>query len=64
MSADANEHPDPQPPAEAPHYLGHRERLRERFRRAGPDALNDYELLEMLLSAACRAATSSRWPRP
>src|SRR6185312_14883874 len=34
---------------QAPHYLGHRERLRERFRIAGADALNDYELLEMLL---------------
>jgi DNA repair protein RadC len=36
-------------PAEAPHYHGHRTRLRERFRRAGPDALSDYELLEMVL---------------
>ena len=35
--------------AATPHYLGHRERLRERFRVAGPNALNDYELLEMLL---------------
>lgn len=32
-----------------PHYLGHRERLRERFRIAGAAALADYELLEMLL---------------
>ncbi len=31
-----------------PHYLGHRERLRERFSAAG-DALADYELLELLL---------------
>lgn len=30
-----------------PHYLGHRERLRRRFREAGPDALPDYELLEL-----------------
>ena len=35
--------------AEPPHYHGHRERLRERFRSAGPDALSDYELLEMVL---------------
>ncbi len=35
-----------------PHYLGHRERLRERFREAGPDALADYELLEMVLFRA------------
>jgi DNA repair protein RadC len=37
---------------EAPHYLGHRERLRERFHGAGPDALSDYELLEMVLFTA------------
>jgi len=34
-----------------PHYLGHRARLRERF-RAGADALPDYELIELLLFAA------------
>jgi DNA repair protein RadC len=34
-----------------PHYLGHRERLRQRFREA-PDALPDYELLEMILFRA------------
>jgi DNA repair protein RadC len=38
--------------AEAPHYHGHRERLRERFRDAGPDALSDYELLELVLFRA------------
>ena len=32
-----------------PHYHGHRERLRDRFRKAGPGALADYELLELLL---------------
>jgi DNA repair protein RadC len=37
---------------ETPHYHGHRERLRERFRNAGPDALSDYELLEMALFPA------------
>ena len=36
-------------PAETPHYHGHRMRLRERFHSAGPDALSDYELLEMVL---------------
>jgi DNA repair protein RadC len=40
------------PPAETPHYHGHRERLRERFYHSGPDALSDYELLEMALFAA------------
>jgi DNA repair protein RadC len=38
--------------ADAPHYHGHRERLRGRFRKAGPDALSDYELLELLLFRA------------
>ncbi|MEI2383949.1 DNA repair protein RadC [Breoghania sp. JC706] len=32
-----------------PHYLGHRQRLRARFRERGATALEDYELLEMLL---------------
>jgi len=52
MPADANERPDQPEPAEAPHYHGHRERLRERFHGAGPDALSDYELLEMVLFTA------------
>src|SRR3979490_3558863 len=44
---------EPQDPStETPHYHGHRERLRERFYSAGPDALSDYELLEMALFAA------------
>ena len=38
--------------AEAPHYHGHRERLRERFREVGADALSDYELLELVLFRA------------
>jgi DNA repair protein RadC len=37
---------------ESPHYYGHRERLRERFRGAGSDAVTDYELLELLLFRA------------
>src|SRR5246127_1873376 len=44
--------PPPDAPADDPHYLGHRERLRERFYGAGPDALGDYELLELALFAA------------
>ena len=36
-------------PDARPHYLGHRERLRERFATAGHAALPDYELLELLL---------------
>jgi DNA repair protein RadC len=37
-----------------PHFLGHRERLRERFREGGSDALPDYELLEMVLFRAIK----------
>ncbi len=33
----------------APHWHGHRDRLRKRFDESGPDALADYELLELLL---------------
>ena len=44
--------PPPDESAEKPHYHGHRERLRERFHSAGPDALSDYELLEMALFPA------------
>ncbi len=42
----------PEQATETPHYHGHRERLRERFHAAGPDALSDYELLEMVLFTA------------
>ena len=38
--------------SEKPHYLGHRKRLRERFMKAGGEALPDYELLELLLALA------------
>ena len=44
-----------------PHYLGHRQRLRQRFREAGPDALSDYELLELILFRVIpRADTKAR----
>src|SRR5215813_6182623 len=35
-----------------PHYHGHRERLRGRFRQAGAEAVSDYELLELVLFRA------------
>src|ERR1700722_16986979 len=35
-----------------PHYLGHRERLRGRLRDAGPEAIADYELVELVLFRA------------
>jgi len=37
-----------------PHYHGHRDRLRERFAKGGPDALADYELLELYLFNSIR----------
>jgi DNA repair protein RadC len=37
---------------EKPDYHGHRKRLRERFLEGGPDALPDYELLELILFQA------------
>jgi DNA repair protein RadC len=56
MSSETSEGPDQKPSkpahAEPPHYHGHRQRLRERFRSAGAAALSDYELLEMVLFAA------------
>lgn len=38
--------------AAKPHYLGHRERLRKRFREGGGESLPDYELLELVLFRA------------
>lgn len=35
-----------------PDYLGHRKRLRERFRRGGIEGFHDYEILELLLTYA------------
>ncbi len=37
---------------EPPHYLGHRERLRQRFLAGGAEAMPDYELMELTLFAA------------
>ncbi|HEY9213277.1 MAG TPA: hypothetical protein VIQ29_10545, partial [Ancylobacter sp.] len=53
--------PDEVPPLSgleesAPHFMGHRERLRERFRSAGGEALPDYELLELVLFRAVARA--------
>jgi DNA repair protein RadC len=38
--------------APIPEHTGHRQRLRERFRQGGADALPDYELLELVLFRA------------
>jgi DNA repair protein RadC len=40
--------------AAVPTYLGHRERLRDRFTTGGADAMPDYELLEMVLFRAIK----------
>ncbi|MET0676207.1 MAG: DNA repair protein RadC [Bradyrhizobium sp.] len=40
--------PSPEPSSETPHYHGHR----ERFHASGPEALSDYELLELALFPA------------
>jgi len=34
------------------HHLGHRQRLRERFRKSGLDGFADYEVVELLLTLA------------
>ena len=41
--------PETDSAAPPPHYLGHRERLRERFAQLGGDAFSDAELLELVL---------------
>ncbi len=49
------------PKPSKPHQSGHRDRLRQRFRTAGPAALAEYELLELLLFRSIpRADTKAR----
>jgi len=43
---------DPAPVIEKPHWLGHRERLRQKLLSAGPEALAEYEMLELVLMQA------------
>ncbi|MBU0799754.1 MAG: DNA repair protein RadC [Alphaproteobacteria bacterium] len=43
---------DPATKDDTPHYHGHRDRLRQRFLQGGPDALPDYEMLELVLFMA------------
>lgn len=58
MGADLFDEGDPQPTVPSStsrppdHRHGHRQRLRERFLAGGPDALPDYELLELVLFRA------------
>jgi DNA repair protein RadC len=44
--------PEPGMAEAPPHYHGHRERLRGRFREVGAEALADYEMLELVLFRA------------
>jgi DNA repair protein RadC len=41
-----------EPSEPAPHYHGHRQRLRERFLAVGGEKMADYELLELVLTLA------------
>lgn len=43
---------DPAAAEAAPHYLGHRQRLRERLLSIGGEQMQDYELLELVLILA------------
>jgi DNA repair protein RadC len=49
MSKGEKPSPDGLGEAAVPHYLGHRERARQKFLAVGADALADYELLELVL---------------
>ena len=46
---------------DADHRSGHRQRLKDRFVSGGPEALPDYELLELVLFNS-RRDTPSPWP--
>ena len=52
MGSDQDAKQPAAPAAQAPHYLGHRERLRERFLEGGSTAIAEYELLELILFRA------------
>jgi DNA repair protein RadC len=49
---DSNEKGAKSAKSDKPHYYGHRQRLRNRFLQGGSRALQDYELLELLLTFA------------
>ena len=46
------EPPESASPEPAPHHLGHRQRLRDRFLAVGGEKMPDYELLELVLMLA------------
>src|ERR1700730_14864274 len=47
----------------SPHYHGHRERLRTRFRDGGGNALTHYRLIELVLFRAVPRRDGRRLPR-
>ncbi len=44
--------PGADPSVDTPHHIGHRQRLRDRFLKAGGEGIADYELLELILFRA------------
>ena len=52
MTSQDNADSDNAGAAEQPHYIGHRQRLRERFMADAGAAMPDYELLELILFSA------------
>ena len=42
----------PEKSGKVPHYLEHRERVREKFQAGGAESFRDYELLELILFPA------------
>jgi DNA repair protein RadC len=52
MAGDGNTNKESGLAEAAPHYHGHRQRLRQRFMEAGSEAVSDYELLELVLFRA------------
>ena len=52
MSIEPSSPPKQANAKEKPHYAGHRQRLRERFVNGGAEAMQDYELLELILFMA------------
>jgi DNA repair protein RadC len=44
--------PPAEPAAQAPHYVGHRQRLRDRFERSAFDGFAPHEVIELILTLA------------
>jgi len=53
MSGNGKTQAPSEPEDTAPHYHGHRERLRQRFRDAGSEAVTDYECSSLCCFAPC-----------